>query len=67
MSTQSAGTSLQMSSSSYVLPIEDLDFLPCGSRSSMRRQDLILRDWRIRSTIIVFGSARVPSPEVLDM
>jgi uncharacterized protein (TIGR00730 family) len=30
------------------------------------KADLILRDWRIRSTIIVFGSARVLAPEALD-
>jgi hypothetical protein len=27
------------------------------------KADLLLRDWGIRSTIIVFGSARAPSPE----
>jgi uncharacterized protein (TIGR00730 family) len=27
------------------------------------KADLILHDWRIRSTIIVFGSSRVPAPE----
>jgi uncharacterized protein (TIGR00730 family) len=29
------------------------------------KAELSLRDWGIRSTIIVFGGARVPSPEVL--
>jgi uncharacterized protein (TIGR00730 family) len=27
------------------------------------KADLLLRDWGIRSTIIVFGSSRIPSPE----
>jgi hypothetical protein len=27
------------------------------------KADLLLRDWGVRSTIIVFGSARTPSPE----
>lgn len=29
------------------------------------KAELVLRDWRIRSTIIVFGSSRVPSPEAM--
>ena len=33
-----------------------------ASRSSTPRPSCSLRDWGIRSTIIVFGSARVPSP-----
>jgi predicted Rossmann-fold nucleotide-binding protein len=39
----------QTRSQSYLLPVEDAAFL--------------LRDWGIRSTIVVFGSARTPSPE----
>lgn len=72
MSTQIAGTSPQMRSGSYALPVEDLDFLLRDEMRAVRfaleyaKADLILRDWRIRSTIIVFGSARVPSPEVLN-
>lgn len=73
MSTRVAGTNPQMRSSSYVLPVEDLDFLLRDEMRAVRfalefaKADLILRDWRIRSTIIVFGSARVPAPETLDM
>lgn len=72
MSTQGADTSPQAGSSSYVLPLEDGKFLLRDEMRDMRlaiefaKADLILRDWRIRSTIIVFGSARVPAPEVLD-
>ncbi len=56
---------------SYVLPVEDTEFLlrdeMRGFRFGMEysKAELILRDWGVRSTIVVFGSARVPSPEEL--
>lgn len=59
----------QIASPSYLLPIEDTQFLLRDEVRAMRfaleysKADLLLRDWGIRSTIIVFGSARVPSPE----
>ncbi len=59
----------QIASPSYLLPIEDTQFLLRDELRAMRfaleysKADLLLRDWGIRSTIIVFGSARVPSPE----
>jgi uncharacterized protein (TIGR00730 family) len=31
------------------------------------KTELLLRDWGIRSTIIVFGSARIPSPEQAEL
>ena len=34
-----------------------------ASRSNIPRPNCLLRDWGIRSTIVVFGSARTPSPE----
>ena len=61
----------QMLSSSYLLPVEDTHFLLRDEMRALRfaleyaKAELILRDWHIRSTIIVFGSARVPSPEML--
>jgi uncharacterized protein (TIGR00730 family) len=61
----------QLSSPSYLLPVEDTEFLLRDEMRAMRfalefaKAELILRDWRIRSTIIVFGSSRVPSPEAL--
>lgn len=61
----------QMKSSSYVLPVQDTAFLLRDEMRALRfaleyaKAELILRDWHIRSTIIVFGSARVPSPEML--
>jgi uncharacterized protein (TIGR00730 family) len=62
--------SRQMTSSSYLLPAEDTDFMlnrreMRGLRFAMEysKADLLLRDWHVRSTIICFGSARTPSPE----
>lgn len=60
----------QLSSRSYRLAVEDVDFL--RDREELRglrfaleyeKADIILREWGIRSTIICFGSARIPSPE----
>jgi uncharacterized protein (TIGR00730 family) len=62
-------SSAQMQSMSYRLAVEDTAFLLRDEMRAMRFQmeyskaDLLLRDWGIRSTIIVFGSSRVPSPE----
>lgn len=59
-------------SSSYALAVDDSEFLRRDELRGIRfaleyeKAELILRDWKIRSTIIVFGSARVPSPEQLD-
>src|SRR5690348_10967903 len=57
------------SSRSTLLAVEDTEFLLRDEMRSIRfaleyaKAELALRDWGIRSTIIVFGSARVPSPE----
>lgn len=59
----------QRRSRSYKLPVEDLDFLLRDELRGVRFQleytkaELLLRDWGIRSTVIVFGSARTPTPE----
>ena len=59
----------QRRSHSYKLPVEDLNFLLREEMRDIRfaleyaKADLLLHDWGIRSTIIVFGSARTPSPE----
>jgi len=56
-------------SRSYLLPVEDTSFLLRDEMRAIRfaleyaKAELALRDWGIRSTIIVFGGARVPSPE----
>jgi uncharacterized protein (TIGR00730 family) len=62
-------TSPQSKSPSYRLPIEDADFLHREELRGLRLQleydkpEILLREWGVRSTIIVFGSARIPSPE----
>ena len=59
----------QLHSKAYLLPVEDLDFLLRDEVRPMRfaleysKAELTLRDWGVRSTIVVFGSARIPSPE----
>jgi uncharacterized protein (TIGR00730 family) len=62
-------TSPQSNSPSYRLPVEDHDFLHRDELRGVRLQleydkpEILLREWGVRSTIIVFGSARIPSPE----
>ena len=57
----------------YRLAVEDPDFLLRDEMRGVRFQleftkvDLALRDWGVRSTIIVFGSARCPSPEQAEI
>ena len=59
----------QRASPSFRLPVEDTDFLLRDEMRGVRfaleyeKAELTLRDWGIRSTVIVFGSARIPSPE----
>ena len=59
----------QRASPSYRLAVEDTDFLLRDEMRAMRfgleyaKAELSLRDRGIRSTIVVFGSARIPSPE----
>ncbi len=59
----------QSKSQSHLLAVEDTQFLLRDEMRAIRfaleyaKAELCLRDWGIRSTIIVFGSARVPSPE----
>jgi uncharacterized protein (TIGR00730 family) len=59
----------QSKSASYRLPVEDIDFLMRDELRGVRFQleyakaEILLREWGVRSTIIVFGSARFPSPE----
>ena len=62
----------QKQSRSYILPVEDIEFLLRDEMRDMRfaleysKAELLLRDWGIRSTIVVFGSARTPSPEQVE-
>ena len=60
---------IQRRSPSYLLATADQEFLLRDEMRGVRFQleyakaELSLRDWRIRSTVVVFGSARIPSPE----
>jgi hypothetical protein len=60
----------QAHSRSYLLPNEDSEFLlnrdelrPIRFALEYSKAELLLKDSGIRSTVIVFGSARIPSPE----
>ncbi len=59
----------QTRSPSFTLSFEDTDFLlrdelrPVRLQLELLKPELVLQDHNIRSTIVVFGSARVPSPE----
>jgi len=63
----------QLRSRSYLLPVEDTQFLLRDELRGVRfaleyeKAELSLRDWGVRSTIIVFGSARTPAPETARM
>jgi len=56
--------------SSLLLPVEDTEFLlreemrPIRFALEFAKADLALKDWGVRSTVIVFGSARIRSKEV---
>ncbi len=62
----------QKRSRSYVLAVQDTEFLLRDEMRSIRfaleygKAELLLRDWGVRSTVIVFGSARIPSPEAAE-
>ncbi|WP_440862232.1 hypothetical protein, partial [Stenotrophomonas maltophilia] len=55
----------QLASPSYVLPALDQDFLLAEAQRGVRflleyvKAEQALRRWAVRSTIVVFGSARV--------
>jgi uncharacterized protein (TIGR00730 family) len=59
----------QGQSASSLLAVDDAQFLLRDEMRAIRfaleygKAELLLRDWGIRSTIIVFGGSRIPSPE----
>jgi uncharacterized protein (TIGR00730 family) len=61
--------SAQKLSPSYRLAVEDHDFLlrdemrPLRFSLEFAKAEMTLRDWGVRSTVVVFGSARIPRPE----
>lgn len=60
-----AGNDAQLQSRSYLLAVEDREFLLRDELRAIRfaleyaKPELALRDWGVRSTIVVFGSARI--------
>src|SRR5690606_36711489 len=64
-----ASNTAQKASPSYRLALEDRDFLLRDEMRAVRfameygKAELALRDWGVRSTVVVFGSARIPPPE----
>ena len=62
----------QGQSASSLLAVEDTQFLLRDEMRPIRfaleygKAELLLRDWGIRSTIIVFGGSRIPSPELAE-
>jgi uncharacterized protein (TIGR00730 family) len=64
-----AANETQKASPSYRLAVQDTDFLLRDELRALRfameyaKAELALRDWGVRSTVVVFGSARIPSPE----
>lgn len=61
--------SAQTASPSYRLAVEDPDFLlspemrPLRFAMEFQKAEGALRSWGVRSTVVVFGSARIPPPE----
>ena len=59
----------QKESRSYLLAVEDQEFLlrdemrPFRFGMEYAKAEYALRDWGVRSTVVVFGSARCPSAE----
>ena len=59
----------QKHSRSYLLAVEDQEFLlrdemrPFRFGMEYAKAEYALRDWGVRSTVVVFGSARTPSAE----
>jgi uncharacterized protein (TIGR00730 family) len=73
MSDATPASTPQERSPSYRLPVLDSDFL--STRDELRdlrfaieyaKAEFLLRDWGVHSTVVVFGSARTPSPEQAD-
>ena len=67
------GNDAQKRSHSYLLAIEDQEFLlrdemrPFRFGMEYAKAEYALRDWGVRSTVVVFGSARIPSPEQVEV
>jgi hypothetical protein len=64
--------SAQTASPSYRLAVEDQEFLKSDEMRALRfsiefaKAEHALRRWGVRSTVVCFGSARVPPPELAE-
>jgi len=64
--------SAQCRSSSYTLAYQDVDFLLRDELRAVRLQvellkpEILLKEQHIESTIVIFGSARIPDPETAE-
>lgn len=62
----------QCKSSSYNLAYQDIDFLlrdevrPVRLQLELLKPELILQEQHIESTVVIFGSARIPDPETAE-
>lgn len=67
-----APRSAQTASPSYRLAAEDPDFLKSDEMRALRfamefaKAEIALRRWGVRSTVVCFGSARIPPPELAE-
>ncbi|BBK39103.1 cytokinin riboside 5'-monophosphate phosphoribohydrolase [Allostella sp. ATCC 35155] len=68
----SPGNDRQRRARAFLPALEDREFLMRdelrGLRFSMEyyKADLLMREWGVRSTVVVFGSARIPAPEAVE-
>ena len=71
--TDDKANAAQRNARSYLLPVEDTAFLLRDEMRAIRfaleyaKAELLLRDWGVRSTVVVFGGARVPSAEQAEI
>jgi uncharacterized protein (TIGR00730 family) len=62
----------QHESSSYLLAYQDMEFLlrdelrPVRLQLEVLKPEIILREQHIESTVVIFGSARIPDPETAE-
>jgi hypothetical protein len=72
VATRSCDNTPQCRSASYRLAFQDPDFLlrdelrPVRLQLEVLKPELILQEQHIESTVVVFGSARIPDPETAE-
>ena len=69
---EQGSASAQVNSSAYRLAFDDQDFLlreemrPVRLLLELTKPELVLQENKILNTVVIFGSARTPSPEMVD-